>query len=234
MPVSQLTRDDLERSTIRVVRPASQARPDVRLVSANGRRLVVKDYALGARPFKRLLGTYLVWRERAALERAAGIQGIPPVVGALGPCTLVTEYVETTEATSTPEELLSPEFFERLYVLVRELHQRGVVHGDLKKLENILITPDGKPVIVDFATAFLTGSSPLAAATFSWIADDDLRAIGKLKTRCAPHLLTEDERCFLQERSGSEKLFRWSRRYVRYIVKMWASPEHERTSIRLR
>lgn len=229
-----LSRRGLERLTVRVLRPAERARPDVRLIDLDGRLCVVKDYAVDAPPFKRLLGAYLVARERVALERATGLEGVPALVGTLGRCALVTAYVDAIEATRAPKELLSPQFFADLGRTVAALHARGVAHADLKKLDNILVTPEGRPVLVDFAAAFVTGSNPLTAAIFPWLCDDDRRAIIKLKLTRAPEFVTDEERAFLEERSGIERFFRWFRRYVRYAVKRYSTPEHERASVRLK
>ena len=86
----------------------------------------------------------------------------------------------------------------------------------------------------DFTAAFVTGSNAVTAAIFPWIADDDLRALAKLKLRCAPELLSDEERSFLEERSGIERFFRWFRRYIRYAVKRYSTPEQERASVRLK
>lgn len=230
----RLSRGDIEAATVRVLRPAERARPDVRLIRLDGRLCVLKDYGKDAPLFKRILGSFLVWREAVAYRRAAGVPGVPALIGTVGRCGLVTEYVEATEATSADPALFTPEFFAALERTISDLHRKGVVHGDLKKLENILVTPDGRPALIDFTAAFVTGSSPLSAAVFPWIADDDARAIVKLKLRCAPHLATEEECRFLQERSAIERAFRWSRRYVRYVVKRYSTPEHERADIRLK
>jgi serine/threonine protein kinase len=233
--VAGLSRQNLDQLTVRVLRPAERARPEVRIVAVDGHWWVVKDYAAGgANLFKRLLGMYLVAREHIAYQKAAGVDGVPALGGTLGVCALVTEYVEATEATSAARELLTAEFFDRLRTVISDLHRHGVVHADLKKLENVLVTPEGRPVLVDFTAAFVTGSNPLTASLFPWIGDDDLRAVTKLKKRCAPELVTEEEEQFLNERSGIERFFRWSRRYVRYAVKRYSSPEHERVHVRLK
>jgi aminoglycoside phosphotransferase (APT) family kinase protein len=235
MNIAGLTRLNLEAHTERILRPGWRARPDVRLVrSEDGRPWVVKDYAAGAGLFKRALGAYLTWREVTALDRAQGLVGIPALGGTLGCCALVEEYLDTVEAPSAPPEQLDEGFFVALSALVDELHAKGVVHGDLKKLENILVTPQGRPALVDFTGAFVTGSSPIAALIYPYLADDDRRAVCKLKERCAPDLLSDDEREFLQQRSWPERAWRWSRRYLRFAVKFLSSPEQERKLVRLK
>jgi len=234
LKVPGLTRQNLDDMTVGILRPGERTRPEVRLVEVDGRRYVVKDFEADSTAFKHLLGTYLVWRERIALQRAAGISGVQRLAGQLGPSALVTEYVDAPEATSAPPEWLTVEFFERLATVIDQLHARGVVHGDLKKLENILVTSQGEPLLLDFASAFQSGSNPLTALVFPWISDDDAKAISKLKRRCAPHLLTQAEARRLDETTWTERAFRWIRRYVRYAVKVFSTPEHRRASIRLK
>lgn len=234
MACEQITRQFVSDHTVRVLRPGEKARPDVRLVDMDGRRVVVKDYANGGTAFKRVLGAYLVWRERMALERAAGLEGVPAIVADLGRYALVTEYFDAVEATSAPPELFDEAFFGRLDQLVGGLHLRGVVHGDLKNLGNILVTPDGKPRLVDLTSAFLTGSNPVTALVFPLLSEDDHKAVLKLKKRCAPHLLTQQEDEILEHKSSVERAFRWVRRYVRYVVKKYATDEHSRGTVRLK
>lgn len=234
MACEQMTRKYIREHTVRVLRPGEKARPDVRLVSLNGRQVVVKDYASNGTLFKRVLGAYLVWRERMALERAAGLDGVPQLAADLGPYALVTEYMDATEVTAAPPHLLDEAFFERLSQLIGGLHRRGIVHGDLKNLGNILVTDDGRPRLVDLTSAFITGSNPCTALLFPFLSDDDHKAILKLKKRCAPHLLSAEEEATLEHQSSIERGFRWVRKYVRYAVKVFATPEHERSSISLK
>ncbi len=230
----ELCRENLDALTIKVLRPGERARPEVRLVGVNGHRYVVKDYAAGSNLFKRALGAYLVGRERAAMQLAARMDAVPSASGGLGPCALVTEYVEAAPATTAPAEWLTKEFYVRLRRAVDELHGCGVVHGDLKNLANILVTEDGKPILIDFTSAFCIGSNPATALVFPWMVDDDIKAIYKLKQRRTPDLLTEEEEQFLNHMDTVIRAFRWSRRYVRYAVKRLSSPEQERSSIRLK
>jgi serine/threonine protein kinase len=221
-----LSRDQLPELTVAILREGKGSRPEVRLLRHESRLLVLKDYSVG-NTVLRLLGLLLLRREREAYERLAELPGVPAYAGRLDRYTLLVEYVAGESASVAPLEWLTPEFFGRLEALIRGMHACGVVHGDLKRLDNILITPEGEPVLIDFSAAFWHGSSPLAALVFPHIWDDDLRAPYKLKSRRVPHLLTPEERRFLRHRTLVERWFRWWREYLRRPVQKLAGSELE-------
>jgi len=225
-----VTMEELERITVRVMREGRHSRPEVRLVSLDGELAVLKDYDCGGTRFKRLMGAYLIHREAAALRRAEGIANVPRLLAMPEASALLMSYVEAVPAISLEQGRLGERFFERLTEMVAALHGRGIAHGDLEKLDNILVTPDGQPALVDFASAILSGGNPLAALALFQVMDNDRRAICKLKGFCAPHLLTAAEREALRRRGGLERWFRKMRRYVRSPVKR-LSDSGERTQV---
>lgn len=229
--MSGLSRRNLAEATVEVLREGRGSRPEVRLVRDDSRLLVLKDYSVGNLVL-RLLGLLLLGRERGAYERLSELPGVPACAGQLDAYALLVEYVAGEPASGAPLRLLTPEFFARLEALVREMHARGVVHGDLKRLDNILITAAGEPFLIDFSAAFWHGSNPVAAVVFPFVWDDDLRAVYKLKSRRAPHLLTQEEERFLSRRSLAERCFRWGREYFRRPVQRLAGSEPEQTTPR--
>lgn len=216
-----LQRKDIETKTIRILRPGEGSRPDVRLIEHNGQLLVLKDYSQGNTTLK-ALGILLLWREHSAYRRLVGLRGIPQCFGRLDAYTLATEYVESYQASEAPEELLTQVFFDRLRQLIDQMHAHGIVHGDLKRLDNILITPAGEPYLIDFSAAFWNGSNPASAFVMPYLIDDDVRAVYKLKFRRVPHLLTPEEEAFLDARSPVERAFRVVREYFRGPVQRLA------------
>jgi len=222
--MSDLQRKDIEAKTVRVLRPGAGSRPDVRLLRDASQLMVLKDYSSGNATLK-ALGLLLLWREREAYARLEGLPGVPRVCANLGPYALVTEYVESYEASRAPVALLDESFFGRLRALIESMHARGVVHGDLKRLDNILITPAGEPYLIDFSAAFWNGSNPAAAFVMPHLVDDDLRAVYKLKQRRVPELLTPEEEVFLNQRSSVERAFRVVREYFRKPVQRFAGSE---------
>lgn len=198
------------------------------LSTRRGALVVLKDYTVGSSqprrkaPFvKRLVGWFLVAREAAAHRRLSDVEGVPPAFETASALVFAHLYVEGEQAPDVPHRL-TPAFFDRLYALVDEIHAHGVAHGDLKRLENILVQPNGSPVLIDFSAAIVAGSNPLAAWLLGYMFDDDLRAVAKLKRRHAPQLLTEAEERLLNDRGLAERAWRWMRSYLRPLLQRMA------------
>ncbi len=221
----QLTREDLDELTVEVLREGLGTRPEVRLINLRGELAVSKDYGRGGTWFKRLLGIYLARREVAALQRAEGIPNVPRVLALSNGSAIVMSRVDGVQVTAVDDsDVFDAEFFERLLTLIDKLHRRGVAHGDLEKLDNIMITSDGEPALVDFTSAIVSGASPIAALVLPEIMANDLRAVYKLKANFAPELLALDEERALYERGRGETWFREQRRYIRSAVRALSPP----------
>lgn len=220
--LTELSRENLDELTVHIARPAQAARPVVRVVQVNEHELVIKDYATGGSRFKRLMGRYLVAREKAAYQRVQGLPGIPKCYGTLDSYRLVLQRIMARPVLEVASERLPDNFLAALGDLVKGLHRRGVAHGDLEKLSNILVDQQGRPVLVDFAASIMTGSNPLAAVLFPVLRDSDWRGVYKLTKQVAPHLLTIEQEQFLSHRSWTERLFRGCRKPLRNLITRWA------------
>jgi hypothetical protein len=222
-----LTRADVDRLTVEAYRSAWRARPEVRWVRMAGEDAVVKDYGRSGNFFKHALGAFLATREAAALRRAEGLSGVPRMIALPRRWILVLQHLDARSVTGLDEQeradLLTPVFFKRLTSLIAQLHDRGIAHGDLEKLDNILVTDEGEPAIVDFAAAIMSGLNPFAALLLPYIQQNDRRAVYKLKSKYAPRLLTEGEDAKLHERGRAEVIFRRARKYIRRPVKRLSS-----------
>jgi len=225
---ASLHRGEIDRLTVRVFREAWRARPEVRHIRMEGVDAVVKDYGRGGNIFKHLLGAFLARREVAALHRAEGLPHVPHVYAMPRLWIAVLEYIDAAPVTAQPRQTFDAGFFDRLSGLIDMIHRRGIAHGDLEKLDNILVTPDGEPAIVDFAAAIMSGGNPLVALALPYVQENDRRAICKLKSVVAPDLLTDEERQILETRRPAEVWYRRLRKYIRRPVKSLASRADER------
>ncbi len=130
-------------------------------------------------PFTRFVARRLMSRERGALERLAGLEGIPRLVrhdGASG--VLVRSFVPgepLSQARALPEN-----FFDELDALVEAMHARGVCHNDLHKEQNVLVGDDGRPWLLDFQLASVHATRTRA---FASRAREDLRHVEKHRRR---------------------------------------------------
>lgn len=212
---------------VRVVRESAGTRPAVRIVRHGSGLAVVKDFR-SANGVLRALGLALIPREREAYQRLAGLPGIPRWLGQPDRYSMALEYVEGVPVNEAEPALLTPVFFERLRAVIKAMHGRGVAHCDLKRLENILVGADGWPIIIDFSSAFFTGSNPAEVFLMPYLMDEDLRAIGKIKLRRAPHLLTLQEAQFMAQLPAGQMTVRRMTRGIRALVKHLAHREHKR------
>lgn len=181
--------------------------PVIRVVEAGGGLAIEKDYSAKALPIRAALAPRLVRREREILRHLAGIPGIPRLLPADGPLRLRTEYIPGRSINKFHPGELEPETYRRLESLVTAMHERRVVHLDLRQRKNILIRDDGRPFVLDFANAirFRRGGG-VSRWAFERLAQVDESALLKYKNRLFPGLLTEEDRRRLRTH---QRLRRW-------------------------
>jgi tRNA A-37 threonylcarbamoyl transferase component Bud32 len=180
--------------TIQIIRQGSWAKPDIKSVAYGGDRAVLKDFSDKSWPV-RLLGRRQVVREMRALRRLQGIAGIPKCYGGAGAFGILMEPIEGERITRwcRRKRDVGP-MFERLQRLVGQIHARGVAHIDLRKRDNILITEDGRPCIIDFNASFCFDPAGMGARfLFPILRRIDDSALLKWKSCLAPELLSPAE-----------------------------------------
>jgi len=151
---------------------------------------VVRDTA-SARWWALPLALHLLERERRALTRLAGQTGIPALLESSGD-RLTRGWIE-----ATPMHLAKPRdlaYFRAAAQLLRRLHVANVIHNDLAKETNWLVTPEGRPALVDFQLAMTpVRRGALARA----LGHDDVRHLLKHKRSYLPERLTAREKKIL-------------------------------------
>jgi tRNA A-37 threonylcarbamoyl transferase component Bud32 len=175
---------------------------------------VIRD-ARAARPWARRLALHLLRREHRALTRLAlkkGTEGIPRVLD-LAPGVLTRNWID-----GAPMQIARPrdaEYFRAASKLIRKLHTANVIHNDLAKETNWLVTPAGRPALVDFQLAMtLTRRGPLARA----LGHDDIRHLLKHKRTYLPDRLTAREKRILATPSLPSRLWMASGKRVYLFV----------------
>ncbi len=115
------------------------------------------------------------------------------------------------------------DFFQRLEAVVNGIHQRGVVHCDIKNRSNIVVTEKLEPFIVDFASAFTRDGrfGPVRRFLFERFRVDDQRAVVKARLLVGRFWNEEDER-FAFHRGPGERAVRAIRNAARRLFKLLA------------
>ncbi len=218
-----LTRDQLPRVTVQRLRTGGESKPALLLIEERGRRAVVKDYLPCGWLLRVLVGPWLVSREARLYRILEGSTGVPRLIGRLDRCALVVEHIPGKACSEYPDGSLPMEFFERLEAVVNGLHERGVVHCDIKNRSNIVVADGLRPYIVDFATAFTRQGplGPLRRFLYEQFRIDDRRAVVKARLLVGRFWNDADER-FAFHRGPLERIVRALRNAARSLFKLLA------------
>jgi serine/threonine protein kinase len=114
-----------------------------------------------------------------------------------------------------------PALFDRLTTLIGELHDRGVGHGDLRRM-NILVDDQGRPYLIDFETA-VTGKEGF----WGWfsrfgarrMARIDRVGLARIKQDFYPDLITPEEKALIEDTPWYLHVGYFFKRYVYRLKK---------------
>jgi len=163
---------------------------------------IVRDTTTASR-WLRWLARRLLRREARALAALDGFGGVPRLIATDG-LRLERRYIDGKPLhRARPDR---PAYFHSAAKLLRGLHARDVVHNDLAKEPNLLVTPDGEPALIDFQLAW---HSPRRGRLFRLLAYDDLRHLLKHKRTYCPAAMTIRERAILARPSLPSRI--WTR-----------------------
>lgn len=201
-PIPELPYDEIKTRVTECIHPArSIAQADIYALTWEGAEVLLKDFS--GRPWwiRKLWAPLVLGREFRALRRLRGVNGIPELLGRAGPCAILIERLQARRLPRNKDEDKSPpEFFDRAADLLRELHERGIAHGDLRRL-NILTDDRHRPYLIDFATSVTAkpgfGGS-ISRFFFRRIALIDRITLARIKSEFYPDRLTEQERQILE------------------------------------
>lgn len=186
----------------RMLRMGSGSRPDVAVVVIDGCQWVVKDHQ-GCDPwFAKWLGPILARREARALELLSGLEGVPKMVRMLDRRAIAMSWIDARPYRQrTAGDQVWREFFTDMERLISQMHSCGVAHCDLRSPDNTLITPQGRPVVVDFVASYTRGGywNPVSRWLFGRFCSVDWSALDKQKRTVCPQLLDASARRLSRE-----------------------------------
>jgi hypothetical protein len=186
-PTLALDRGSLVARTREVLNRGNARNPDVLLVDAGDRLVVVKDFAPRAAWVRATIGRWITRREMRAYRILAGHPAVPRLLGRIDALAFVLEYRPGRRMSRRLAAELSPGFIDRLAAAVGEMHARGVVHLDLRHRSNVLVDEREQPILIDFASAvMLRPRGLLARRLLPWLARWDWDAVEKWRQRVEP------------------------------------------------
>jgi len=193
-----LTRDAVEATRGEYIHRGAWSKADIYLARAGGATLVVKDFAAKSLPI-RLLGRFQVGRECRAYRALDGIDGVARWLGRIDAHALALERVEGTPLRKFRKRGGRKELLAALRAVLDRIHERGVIHNDLRGKDNTLVRSDGRVVLIDFAGAFRFRPGGLwHRLLFRRLARVDEAAYLKWKRILDPQSLTPEEEKFLR------------------------------------
>ncbi len=200
-----MNRKEIEQNSV-CLSKGSMGKPDLNRVEVEGRTLMVKDVWKRSLFFRWTLGLWLIHKEWKIYSRLKGVQGIPQPIERIDRFAFAMEFVPGRSIERG--ETLQPSFFFNLKQMLEEVHQRGVVHLDLRHKGNTLITERGEPFLIDFNSSFSFKEKGLFRRflfpILRWV---DYGGLLKLKERVSPSLMTPEELSFLKRFNRLRKLW---------------------------
>jgi hypothetical protein len=155
---------------------------------------VLRDTTVAARGV-RWFARRLAAREARALEALRRVPEVPRLIAWDGH-RLVRSWLPGVPMQNAGG--VDRAYFREALRLLRRLHAAGLVHNDLAKEPNWLVTADRRPALVDFQLAM---RPRYRGRLFRMLAHDDLRHLLKHKRTYCPGQLTARERAILARRS---------------------------------
>ena len=215
-----LSYQELRDCTIEVLKKAESTRADVLLIESHGDKAILKDYSGSNKGFRLFIAPLLVYREIRALRILDEVRGVPGFIRKLSRQTFLIEFIPAKRMCAVKEGINWVQFIPRVEALVNALHKKGVVHGDLRNVTNILVAPQQRPVFVDFVSAVHCGHrfNIFSLILFKLCLPIDHGAMFKLKKKYAPQLITPEEHHRYANPGRIETVARWLSVRIRNLV----------------
>ena len=158
---------------------------------------------------KRWASVHALKREHQAYQRMNAVSGIPICYGFYSEQYLVLEWIDGKPLSEL--DTADHSMFGQLRQTIDQMHTAGVAHGDLKRKENILVSAEGIPIIIDFGTALIKkeGFHPIHHWLFALLAQTDRNAWIKHKYSGYEGIDSNDVSCL--KRSWPERVLSYWR-----------------------
>jgi hypothetical protein len=166
---------------------------------------VVKDFAPRFFWVRNTLGRLLLRRELRALQRLAGIEGVPGDAFRIDQHAIAARYIPGVTLGNVSVEQLNASFFAALERLLQLVHARGIVHLDTRGTGNMLMTPEGRPALIDFQASLGTWWMPLSWRR--WLDDLDMTGVYKKWLQHDPESMGAERRALYEYMTRRRRLW---------------------------
>ncbi len=146
-------RETLLANVVKVLHEGKSRNPDVFLVETPAGLCVVKDFSPRSSFVRGVIGPWLIDREIRAYRALATHPAVPRFLGRIDRMAFAVEYRPGERMSRRLRGHVPGDFLSRLQGAIALMHRLGVVHLDLRHRSNVLLGPDGDPILIDFASA---------------------------------------------------------------------------------
>jgi len=201
------TRASVESAARELLHSGSWTKADIFLFAVPGSPIVVKDFSRKV-AFIRLLGRLQIARECRAYEAIQGLDGVPRWLGRVDAHALALERLDGSLLQQHRKTERRHGLLAEMRTILDAIHERGVIHNDLRGKDNAFVRSDGRLVLLDFAGAFrFQPGSFWHRLLFERLVRVDEAAYLKWKTILAPEDLTPEEARFLRRFARFRRLW---------------------------
>jgi predicted Ser/Thr protein kinase len=164
------------------------------LYENNNRKYVIK--VPHGRGLLRWFHASMLRHEYQVYKHLADFSGAPACYGLMDRQYLILEFIEGSTIRDR-RPLDEAEFLLKLLEFIKSMHLRGIAHMDLKRKDNLLVTVDDNPCILDFGAAVIKkkGFHPFNRFRYRLATQFDYNAWIKHKYHDSHEALTEEDKC---------------------------------------
>lgn len=189
----------------KVLKKGRWGNADIYLYYHQNQGWIVKDFSPCKPIIYKTWGRLLISREYHALSKLSGIKGIPSNPILLNNYALSYQYLTGQTLRKIAPEQISNSFFYLLEDLVQQIHNRGIVHLDIRHRGNVLITTEGLPALIDFQSSLNLENVP--SILHHLLKEIDFSGVYKLWQKKKPETLDTERRSKLE--SFNKMRFLW-------------------------
>ena len=206
MTIKGFTREEMASLPTKLLRDGRAANARVTCVTWQGRQWTVKDFAPRNWWVRTFLAPFLLGHEFKILQKLKGIDGVASDSFRIDRHAVAIEFLPGARLAKTDPKDISTQYLVDMEALLQNVHDHGVVHLDTRGTGNWLVSPEGKPLLIDFQAALTTGWMPA-----SWrrvVELVDMSGVYKKWKEWQPETMGAEREALYEE------ALRWRRKWV--------------------
>ena len=203
--VKPFTRRDFETGEFRIITKGRWGNADLYQFQSDHKIWVVKDFSPCPPFIRKTWGRFMAKREFMALQKLKGIQGVSAESFLLDAYAVCYLFQPGTTLKETSSELIDDEFFYKFENMVLMMHQRNMVHLDIRNQRNILVTDKGQPALLDFQSSLNLKNTPRFLHKI--MKDIDISGVYKNWSKKKPSSLDSTRRAQLESLNKKRSLW---------------------------